>query len=183
MRVSGVARSADWLEASYLSQNGTFTFTTFGGEQNATGIETTTDKAAPVATITRDDADPTSATTVAFSADFSEDVTNVSAADFSLALTGTVTANATVVVDDEGDGDASTYTVTVDTIAGHGTLGLDIAGGNDITDLVTNVANTTPTTDQAYTINNAPVITSNGGAATAAINAAENQTAVTTVTV
>ncbi len=46
------------------------------------------------------------------------------------------------------------YTVTVDTIAGDGTLGLDIAGGNNITDIATNALNTTPTTDEVYTIDN-----------------------------
>jgi hypothetical protein len=31
-RISDKARSADWIKASYLSQNGTFAFCTFGGE-------------------------------------------------------------------------------------------------------------------------------------------------------
>ena len=66
------------------------------------------------------------ANSVVFSVDFSEDVSNVDATDFTLALSG-VTANATVTVGNAGDSDASTYTVTVDTIAGDGTLGLDIA--------------------------------------------------------
>ena len=97
--------------------------------------------------ITRDDANPTNANSVVFSVDFSEDVVNVDAADFVLDLSGGVTANATVTVGNAGDADDSTYTVTVDTIAGDGTLGLDIAGGNDITDIATNAVNTTPTTD------------------------------------
>jgi len=45
IRISNAVRSADWIEASYLSQNGAFAFTSFGGEQ--VGI---TDKAAPVIT-------------------------------------------------------------------------------------------------------------------------------------
>ena len=113
----------------------------------------TIDNTVPTVVITRDDANPTNATTVVFSVDFSQDVTGVDAADFTLALSG-VTANATVTVGNAGDSDASTYTVTVDTIAGDGTLGLDIAGGNNITDLATNVLNTTPTTDEIYTIDN-----------------------------
>ena len=32
VRISNIARSADWIEASYLSQNGTFEFCTFSGE-------------------------------------------------------------------------------------------------------------------------------------------------------
>ena len=111
------------------------------------------DNTAPTASITRDDANPTNVDTVVFSVDFSEDVTNVTAADFTLAVSG-VTANATVVVGNAGDADASTYTVTVDTIAGDGTLGLDIAGGNDIIDTIGNAVNTTPTTDEVYNIDN-----------------------------
>ena len=61
---------------------------------------------------------------------------------------------ASVTVGNAGDADASTYTVTVDTIAGDGTLGLDIAGGNDIVDTAGNAVNTTPTTDEVYTIDN-----------------------------
>ena len=74
------------------------------------------------------------ATSVVFSVDFSQDVTGVDAADFyPVALSG-VTANSTVTVGNAGDSDASTYTVTIDTISGDGTLGLDITGGNNITD-------------------------------------------------
>ncbi len=43
VRASNVARSADWIEASYLSQNGTFAFSNIGRESVVT-----TDKAAPV---------------------------------------------------------------------------------------------------------------------------------------
>ena len=70
-----------------------------------------------------------------------------------LALSG-VTANATVVVGDAGDSDDSTYTVTVNTIAGDGTLGLDIAAGNNITDTTSNALDPTPTVDEVYTIDN-----------------------------
>ncbi|MDP6057850.1 MAG: DUF2341 domain-containing protein, partial [Pirellulaceae bacterium] len=159
VRISSAARTADWIAASYKSQNGTFAFNNFAAEETVTAGVTATDKAAAVAAITRDDANPTNANTAVFSVDFSEDVINVSAADFTLALSG-VTANATVVVGNAGDADASTYTVTVDTIAGNGTLGLDIAGGNNITDLATNAVNTTPVFEQTYTIDNAaPIIT------------------------
>ena len=119
----------------------------------------TIDTTEPVVTITRDDADPTNATSVDFSVDFSEDVTNVDVADFALDVSG-VTANI-LSVGDAGDADASTYTVTVDTIVGEGTIGLDIKGGNDIVDLPGNAVNTTPVTDQLYTvdtINDAPTL-------------------------
>ena len=137
----------------------------------------TVDNSDPTVSITRDDANPTHATSVVFNVDFSEDVTNVDAADFVLDLSG-VTANATVTVGNAGDANAATYTVTVDAIAGDGTLGLDIVGGNDVTDLVTNAVNIVPTTDDAYTIvNNAPTITSSNN-----LNVPENTQAAITVT-
>ena len=108
----------------------------------------------PSVAITRDDTDPTNANSVTFSVDFTEDVTNVDATDFLLNLTGTATGNATVVVGNAGDADDSTYTVTVNGVAGDGTLGLDFAGGTDIVDMFANALNTTPTTDEVYTIDN-----------------------------
>ncbi|MBI1195981.1 MAG: hypothetical protein GC138_09050 [Gammaproteobacteria bacterium] len=64
------------------------------------------------------------------------------------------------------------------------------SGGNNVYDVQVTVTdngtgNLTDVQDIAVTIiniNDSPVITSNGGAATASVNAAENQTAVTTVT-
>ena len=43
IRLSSDNRSGDWIEASFLSQNGIFAFTSFGGEEVQT-----TDKAGPV---------------------------------------------------------------------------------------------------------------------------------------
>ena len=57
--------------------------------------------------------DRTNADSVTFDVTFSEAVTGVDAADFLLALSDTVGANANVVVDDNGDTDAKTYTVTI----------------------------------------------------------------------
>ena len=114
----------------------------------------TIDNTVPTVAITRDDTDPTNANSVTFSVDFSEDVANVDATDFLLDLTGTATGNATVVVGNAGDADDSTYTVTVNTVAGDGTLGLNLAGATNIADLAGNGVNTTPTTDEVYTIDN-----------------------------
>jgi hypothetical protein len=112
------------------------------------------DTTPPTVSITRDDANPTKATSVVFSVDFSEEVASVDATDFVRAITGTVSANATVTVGDAGDSDPTTFTVTVDTVAGTGTLGLDIAAGTNIVDLAGNALVQTPTTDEAYTIDN-----------------------------
>ena len=138
-RFSTVARSADWIEASYLSQNGSFAFTDFG--QQETG---TTDAAAPVVTITRDDSNPTNATSLAFSVDFSEAVSNVDATDFALNLTGTASGDATVTVDDAGDADDATYTVTVTNVAGTGTLGLVLNPSPGVDQLWLSVDGDTP---------------------------------------
>ena len=91
-----------------------------------------------------------------FSVDFSEDVSNVTADDFTVVTTGSVTANMTVTVTQVT---ASTYTITVDTIAGDGTLGLDFNGATDIVDGVGNAINTIPSTDEVYTIDRPPLIT------------------------
>ena len=62
------------------------------------------------------------------------------------------------------------------------------AGGNNVYDVVVQVSDGTLTDSQAIAVlvtnvnDNAPVISSNGGGATAAISIAENTTAVTTVT-
>lgn len=107
---------------------------------------------APTVAISRDGENPTIASTQIFSVDFSEEVINVDATDFELDLTGSVTANAVVTVDDAGDLDDSTYAVTVDTVSGVGTLGLNIAVASDITDLASNAVVSTPTLDEVYTI-------------------------------
>ena len=62
------------------------------------------------------------------------------------------------------------------------------AGGNNVYDVTVQVSDGSLTDTQAIAVTvtnvaeNAPVITSNGGGATAAVNVAENSTAVTTVT-
>jgi hypothetical protein len=123
------------------------------GNINAVAIQSvkTVDTLAPTAIITRDDVNPTNASSVVFSVDFSESVTNLDATDFTLDLSG-VDANSIVTIGDAGDTDASTYTVKVDAVVGDGTLGLDLAGDTNITDLVGNAVNTTPTANQSYTL-------------------------------
>jgi len=96
---------------------------------------------------------PTNANSVTFLVDFNEDVQNVDAADFILALGGTVTTGA-LSVGNGGDSDASTYTVTVPNVTGDGTLDLDFAAGQNIQDLAGNAFNagTGITSEQTYTI-------------------------------
>ncbi len=116
-----------------------------------------TDTNAPTVAISRQTpaSSPTNADSVTFLVDFDEDVQNVGAADFTLALGGTVTTGALSVGEGE-DSDASTYTVTVPNIAGDGTLDLNFAGGQNIQDMATNAFNpgTGITSEQTYTIDN-----------------------------
>jgi hypothetical protein len=101
---------------------------------------------------------PTNADTLVFRATFSEDVQNVDASDF--AKSGTSTAGVTNVVSIN----ASTYDVTVsggDLAGFNGEVGLDLNGGQNITDLAGNALPADePGTDETYTLDNtAPTVT------------------------
>jgi peptide/nickel transport system substrate-binding protein len=83
-----------------------------------------------VTSIKRLDANPTSADSVRFAVTFSEPVTGVDDADFTVAqtgLTGTPAVTSVTSVDD-------VYTVTVDPVSGSGSLRLDVSDDDSITD-------------------------------------------------
>src|SRR5262249_5478121 len=73
----------------------------------------------------------TGVTSVTYAVTFSESVTGVDAADFSLALTGTVATTGLVVTPVSG----SVYAVTISGITGNGTLRLDLNNNGSIQDL------------------------------------------------
>jgi|GEM_PF-3258382 len=95
----------------------------------------------------------TNADTLVFRATFSEDVKNVDAADFAVngGTTATVSNVSTVTAD-------SVYDVTVsggDLASFDGTVGLDLAGGQDIADAAGNALPAgEPATDETYTVDN-----------------------------
>ena len=100
---------------------------------------------------------PTNADTLVFLATFSEDVQNVGTADF------TVSGGTTATVTNVNQTSASTYSLTVssgDLASFNGTVGLDLAGGQDIADDVGNaLPGTEPATDETYTLDNtAPTV-------------------------
>ncbi len=98
---------------------------------------------------------PTNADTLVFAITFDGDVVNVSADDFT--ISGTTATGALV-----GSGSAYTLTVTGGDLAGlNGTVGLDLAAGQNITDSVGNALPASePATDQSYLLDNtAPVLT------------------------
>ena len=70
----------------------------------------------------------TNASSVQYTVTFSESVTNVLAADFTLSSDGVAGTIASV------SGSGSTYTVTVNNVSGNGTLGLNLVDNDSITD-------------------------------------------------
>jgi uncharacterized repeat protein (TIGR01451 family) len=79
---------------------------------------------------------PTNATSLAFTVVFSEKVFNVAAGDFQLTATGTAAGTVTNVSASSG----TTFTVTVGSITGDGTLRLDLMAGTTVHDAAGNVA-------------------------------------------
>ncbi len=134
----------------------TATATDIAGNPSAVSnvFDVTIEGALPTVRITRAGTSPTNADSVVFSLVFSEAVSNVDASDFQLAFGGSVTASSTLVVGNAGDADEATYTLTVSTVAGNGTLGLDIFAATNIQDSAGNLLNTTPTADEVYAIDN-----------------------------
>jgi murein DD-endopeptidase MepM/ murein hydrolase activator NlpD len=130
----------------------------FAGDLAGNGVETAIndnillDRQAPsVISITRANSNPTSAASVDFTVTFSEVVTGVGKDDFTPFVTGGI-AGATIstVVD---TGDQTTYTVTVDTGTGDGTIRLDVNGsGTEIQDAVGNPLSDGFLSGQVYTI-------------------------------
>ncbi len=121
----------------------------------------------------------TKATSLTYRVSFSESVSGVDITDFAITSTGSATASVASVTASTG----TTIDVSLNNVAGDGTLRLDLkATGTGIIDVAGNPIAGAFTTGQTYTIDNtAPIITSNGGGANATISVAENLTAVTTV--
>ncbi|MBU0484223.1 MAG: lamin tail domain-containing protein [Proteobacteria bacterium] len=83
-----------------------------------------------VTSIVRANGNPTNAATIDFTVTFRESVTGVDTGDFSLTTGGGI-AGASV---DSVSGGGTTYTVTVDTGIGSGTIRLDLSDNNSISD-------------------------------------------------
>jgi hypothetical protein len=118
------------------------------------------------------------ATSVDFTVVFSEAVSGVDLSDFALATTGQASGTLAGI-----SGSGTTWTVTVDNVAGRGTVGVNLkASGTAIVDAAGNEAAGAFTgATHASGVNAAPIISSNGGGGSAQIDLAEKQTAVTTV--
>jgi hypothetical protein len=140
------------------------------------------DPVVPVVTgIVRADPSPTSAASVQFTVTFAKNVTGVDASDFALTANGVTGATVTGVT-----GSGTTWTVTVGTGTGDGTLRLDLVDDDSITDSAANplggsgAGNGNFTAGQVYTIDKtAPSVASIDRAGANPTNAA---TVVFTVT-
>ena len=116
----------------------------------------TIDRTAPVvSSIVVADANPTSAASVSWTVTFSEAVTGVSAANFS--LSGSAAAGASI---SGVSGSDTTWTVTANTGPGDGMLGLDLSDPSGIQDLAGNAATGT-FAGNVYTVDKtAPAVSS-----------------------
>jgi hypothetical protein len=90
---------------------------------------------------------PTTAASVNFAVTFSEPVTGVDAADFTLATTGAVSG--AVISGVSGSG--ATYTVTINTGSGSGTIRLDVADDDSIVDVAANPLGGSGASNGAFT--------------------------------
>jgi hypothetical protein len=119
----------------------------------------TLDRTAPVvSSITRLAAapNPTNASSVQFTVTFSEPVTGVDAGDFAPDVSGITGASVTGV-----SGTGNTYTVTVSTGSGDGTVSIDLASAPTVSDLASNPLSAPFTAGEAYNLDRtAPVILS-----------------------
>jgi len=105
----------------------------------------TIDKTPPsVSSITRLGTSPTNASSVQYQVTFSENVTGVSSADFSLTASGLSGTSITSVT-----GSGASYTVTVNSGSGSGTLRLDVPSGATIYDGANNAITGIPYTSGA----------------------------------
>jgi len=110
----------------------------------------TYDKTIPaVSSINRTGSDYTNAASVSFTVTFSDVVTGVDAADFSLVTGGDITGASITSV----SGSGAVYTVTVNTGSGNGTLQLNLnTSGTGIADRAGNMIMSGFTTGEVYTI-------------------------------
>lgn len=102
-------------------------------------------------------ANPTNASTVQYTVTFAAPVTGLSASNFSLTSTGSISGAAITSL----SGSGSTYTVTVNTGTGSGTLGLNLANSIGLSpSIITTLPFAGPAYSIDHTIHTAPVITS-----------------------
>ena len=129
--------------------NGNFFDSPFNSGEVYTIEKVITDDVAPtVLSVTREDVNPTSSESVAFTVTFSEDVIDVDAADFILTITGDISG--AYISNFSGSG--TTYDVNVYTGSGNGTIRLDVIDNDTIEDLNENYFESPFNSGEVYTI-------------------------------
>jgi hypothetical protein len=177
--VSGTLDSSGITVGSAITGNGATLKDAAGNDAATTGIAfgstaaVLVDAVAPgVSSIVRTGSALTNSTSVDYTVTFSENVTGVDASDFALTATGSAAGSIASVTQVSG----STYTVTVDSVSGDGTLRLDLNGAaTGITDVPGNAITAGFTGGQTYTLDHtAPAISSVGVPADAIYAAGQN---------
>ena len=154
-----------------------------GNGNFTTGESYTIDRTGPtVSAIVRASSNPTNASSVQFTVTFSEAVTGVDTADFTVTQSGVSGA----VVTDTSTDSGSTRTITVSTGTGEGTIRLDVTDDDSIVDTATNplggpvAGNGNFTTGEAFTIDRTgPTVSSITRVGTTPTNATSVQFTVT----
>lgn len=105
----------------------------------------------PRFSVTRSDANPTGGPQLTFDIRFSQTVTGIDAHDFSVKLEGSVTG---VLGDltDAGDDNVRTWQLTVNQVAGNGTVGLVLTEAHDMVGEADQPLNPVPLTNEQYLV-------------------------------
>jgi hypothetical protein len=128
-----------------------------GTGQTLTGATYTIDKTPPVvSSIVKASGSPSNASSVNFTVTFNELVqaSTVNSADFTIAASGAAGTSFGTI--SPSSGNATVFTVQVNTGSGNGTIGLDRLAGSSITDAVGNVGTGQVFAGQVYTIDKTP---------------------------
>ncbi|WP_419788742.1 MBG domain-containing protein [Mucilaginibacter sp. X4EP1] len=115
----------------------------------ATASSTVTAAPTTISSITDVSSSLTNASSVQYTVTFGASVTGVTTSNFSLATTGSVSGAAISAI----SGSGATYTITVNTGTGDGTIGLNLANA---TSLSPGISTTLPFTGSTYTIDKTP---------------------------
>jgi gliding motility-associated-like protein len=197
---TGIATGGNWSITASTLTPGVHTVTAKATDAAgnvspaSTGLAVTIDTGIPViSSIALADPNPTMASSVAYTVTFSKIVSNVDVSDFSLATTGSAAGTIAGIT----SADNTVFSVTVNTITGSGTIGLNLNNaGTGITDVAGNSIATGLTGD-FYTFdrtiptlsavnivsdNSNPVLAKVGNTATLTFTASETlQTPVVTI--
>lgn len=124
-----------------------------GNVPYTSGTPFVVDKANPrINSINRANANPNNGASVNFTVNFTENVSTVALSNFDLLTTGSISGASLAGL----SGGGTTYTVSVNTGTGDGTLGIRMGNGADVFDSVGNMLDNWVFDSQVYTIDKTP---------------------------